>query len=276
MLLHLIDRWRFFDQTAPRASFDPKHSFAIDDTLCQSVGTGDSPAVVRAWVHRPTVSLGIQDTRLPHLDEGLKWIKNRGYRYIVRNSGGLAVVLDEGVLNLSLILPDKQRLSIDDAFEAMVELVRHTLADYRLNIEAKEIVGSYCPGRYDLSVGGKKFAGIAQRRLRNGVAVQIYLCVTGSGAERAELIRAFYMIASGGDLSAHRCPDVRPEVMASLEELAGRALTISALTAALRRALSKNATVEDGALTAAETERYERDYARMLERNEKLLGPLAE
>ena len=59
-------------------------------------------------------------------------------------------------------------------------------------IEAYEIVGSYCPGSYDLSIDGRKFAGISQRRLRQGIAVQVYLCVEGSGAERAELIREFY------------------------------------------------------------------------------------
>ena len=32
-----------------------------------------------------------------------------GYNAIVRNSGGLGVVLDQGVLNISLILKDKLR-----------------------------------------------------------------------------------------------------------------------------------------------------------------------
>ena len=65
-------------------------------------------------------------------------------------------------------------------------------ADFEVEIEAREIVGSYCPGSYDLSIAGKKFAGISQRRIRNGVAVQIYLCVSGSGQERAQLIKDFY------------------------------------------------------------------------------------
>ena len=55
------------------------------------------------------------------------------------------------------------------------------MQDFDHEIEAREIVGSYCPGSYDLSIKGKKFAGISQRRIRKGVAVQIYLCVNGSG-----------------------------------------------------------------------------------------------
>ena len=60
------------------------------------------------------------------------------------------------------------------------------VCQFTIEIEAREIVGSYCPGSYDLSIKGKKFAGISQRRIRKGVAVQIYLCVNGSGSERAE------------------------------------------------------------------------------------------
>ena len=50
----------------------------------------------------------------------------------------------------------------------------------------------HTPGSYDLSIHNQKFAGISQRRVRGGIAVQIYLCVEGSGAERAEMMKAFY------------------------------------------------------------------------------------
>ena len=72
------------------------------------------------------------------------------------------------------------------------DLVKEMFAHSIYEIEAREIVGSYCPGSYDLSILGKKFAGISQRRIRKGVAVQIYLCVNGSGSERAQLIGEFY------------------------------------------------------------------------------------
>ena len=71
-------------------------------------------------------------------------------------------------------------------------------ADFEVKIEAREIVGSYCPGSYDFSIAGKKFAGISQRRISNGVAVQIYLCVNGSGQERAQLVKDFYQAAIAG------------------------------------------------------------------------------
>ena len=66
----------------------------------------------------------------------------------------------------------------------MLAFVRMLFPEAGDRIEAYEIIGSYCPGSYDLSIDGRKFAGISQRRLRQGIAVQVYLCVEGSGATR--------------------------------------------------------------------------------------------
>ncbi len=43
------------------------------------------------WVHHNTIVLGIQDSRLPHLEKVFP-IKENDFNVIVRNSGGLAVV----------------------------------------------------------------------------------------------------------------------------------------------------------------------------------------
>src|SRR5699024_6594371 len=188
--------WRIIDQSTLGANFHAIHSFAIDDTLCTAVGTGDSPATCRTWVHHDTIILGMKDTKLPYLQDGITFLHEQGYKTIVRNSGGLAVVLDEGVLNISLIFPEgNPKISIDDGYDAMWALIQDMFQDFPVQIEAKEIVGSYCPGSYDLSINDKKFAGISQRRIRKGVAVQIYLCVNNSGEDRAQLIQQFYQIA---------------------------------------------------------------------------------
>lgn len=269
--------WRVIDHSTLGPSFDAKSSFAIDDVLCESVGKGESAPIVRSWVHHNTISLGIQDTRLPHLQEGLTFLQSQGYRYIARSSGGLAVVLDTGVLNLSLIFAEKDhRISIDEGFLAMVSLIEKLLAPYLETIEAREIVGSYCPGRYDLSVDGKKFAGISQRRLRKAVAVQIYLCVDGSGSKRAELIRDFYQLAKGNMETSFQYPDIHPEVMASLSELSGQNLSIPQLMQDLYRTLGAQGELITSSLTNAEADRYNADFERMIDRNRKAFGSKAD
>ena len=262
--------WRVIDQTTLGPTFDAKQSFAIDDVLCASVGQGHSDCVARSWVHHDTVILGIQDTRLPFLSRGLESLHAHGYRFVVRNSGGLAVVLDEGVLNLSLILPELNgKISIDEGYETMTAFIQEMLQPYNIKLSAREIVGSYCPGRYDLSVNGKKFAGISQRRLRQGVAVQIYLCVDGSGGKRAEVVRDFYEAALNGQATTFTYPVVKPEVMASLEELSGLALTVQDLMLTFYKTLGRFGHLLPSQLTIEEVKRFDDAYQRVIERNEK-------
>lgn len=270
----LIDQpiWRIIDQSTLGEGFDARHSFAIDDTLCAAAGKGTSPSVMRSWVHHKTIVLGIQDTRLPFLKDGLQYLQEQGYKVIVRNSGGLAVVLDENVLNISLIFPDVEKgIDINRGYDAMLLLIRGLLNDYNMNVEAYEIVGSYCPGSYDLSIGGKKFAGISQRRLRGGVAVQIYLCVADSGAERAELIREFYERSLKNEKTKFEFPKIVPSTMASLSELIGEPITVQQLMLRLLNILKNHSDkLYSSSLTIEEQELLRENITKVYERNAKV------
>ncbi|MBX4160573.1 lipoate--protein ligase family protein [Priestia megaterium] len=270
--------WRIIDQSSLGPHFDARHSFAIDDTLCTTVGRGESPAVMRSWVHHDTIVLGIQDTKLPHLAEGAAYLNEQGYKTIVRNSGGLAVVLDQDVLNISLIFPDAEKgIDIDRGYEAMFDLIKAMFASCGTAIEAKEIVGSYCPGSFDLSIRNQKFAGISQRRVRGGVAVQIYLCVNGSGSKRASLIREFYKKGLQNTETKFSYPDIQPHTMASLSELLQIDLTVSDVMLLLLQILnSMSSSLVNMPLNATEQELFETQLQRMYDRNEKALGSLAE
>jgi octanoyl-[GcvH]:protein N-octanoyltransferase len=265
-------QWRVIDQSSLGPQFDAKHSFAIDDTLCASVGKQKSPATVRTWVHHNTIVLGIQDTKLPFLEEGVNFLKNLGYRVIVRNSGGLAVVLDKDVLNISLIFPDTEKgIDINRGYDAMLDLIRKMLKEHGGQIEAREIVGSYCPGSYDLSINGKKFAGISQRRLRGGIAVQIYLCVRGSGEERADLIRQFYDISLKNEQTKFIFPTIKPETMSSLSDLLHIDLSVETMMFELLTTLKENSQqLIPSSLTAEEQLLFQQNLVRMKDRNDKV------
>ena len=267
-------QWRIIDQSAAGVLFSALQSFGLDDTLCASVGSGNAPATARTWVHHNTVVLGIQDTKLPFLQEGMDFLREQGYQVIVRNSGGLAVVLDEGVLNISLIFPESEKgIDINRGYDAMWLLIQQMFSDFNKTIEAKEIRGSYCPGSYDLSIGGKKFAGISQRRLRKGVAVQIYLCVNGSGRDRAEMIRHFYDISRRSLETKFSYPEISPAVMASLSELLSVEITVSDVMLRLLQQLQKNSDfLFNGQLNPFELELYPGYHQRIVERNEKVAG----
>jgi octanoyl-[GcvH]:protein N-octanoyltransferase len=267
------EQWRVIDQSLSALYTSALQSFGMDDTLCASVGAGMVPATARAWVHRNTIVLGIQDSKLPFLEEGIQYLEAKGYDVIVRNSGGLAVVLDEGVLNLSLIFPEKDKgIDINRGYDAMWALVKSMFAEYNQKIEAREIVGSYCPGSYDLSINGKKFAGISQRRIKKGVAVQIYLCVNGSGSERAETVKGFYEHSKKGEQTKYAYPDIVPDVMSSLAELLEIELTVQDVMLKFLKVLqSKSGRLFTGSLSEEEIPMFQNYYERVMERNRNVL-----
>ena len=265
--------WRLIDQSQTIQDKSPLYSFAMDDTLCHLVGQLQSQPAIRTWCHKSSVVLGIQDHRLPFLQDGIDSLKAHNYEPIVRNSGGLAVVLDEGILNISLILSEQQeKMSIDAGYEYMLSFIKMLFPEAAEKIEAYEIIGSYCPGTYDLSIDGKKFAGISQRRIRQGVAVQIYVCIEGSGAERAALIRSFYEISKKEVETKFTYPSIQPEVMASLSELTNQDLSVQQVMERIRTLMQTYVNVEHSTeLKADETELLQFYYQRIIERNEKML-----
>lgn len=266
--------WRFIDQSISNQDENPLVSFAMDDTLCQLVGQLQSPPIVRTWVHKNTVVLGIQDHRLPYVQDGLAFLAQNHYKSIVRNSGGLAVVLDEGVLNISIVVSEKEaNISIKDGYEMMFQFIKMLFPEVSHKIEAYEIVGSYCPGSYDLSINGKKFAGISQRRIRDGIAVQIYLCIEGSGSRRAELIKTFYEVSLKNVETKFQYPNINPKVMASLSELLNDEITVQDTVFRVQQLLqSVSENVIYQPLNMEETELYAFYLNRVLERNKKLLS----
>lgn len=261
--------WRYVDHAT---GLEPMQSFAFDDTFSESVGKDASPNVVRTWIHQHTVILGIHDSRLPHLDEGIRFLTDtKGYNAIVRNSGGLGVVLDQGILNISLMFKGKTETSIDEAFSVMYLLISKMFENENETIETFEITHSYCPGKFDLSIRNKKFAGISQRRVRGGIAVQIYLCVEGSGSERAQLMKDFYTHALQGKTTKFTYPDIYPSHMASLQELFQSDLTVQEVMFKLLYAIKDlGGTLNMDPITNEEWSRYEYYYERMLARNAKM------
>lgn len=267
--------FRFLDHTKTSNIFNINNnaitSFALDDALTLSVSEGLSDPIVRLWSHDETIVLGIPDSRLPYVDEGIRFLENKGYKTIVRNSGGLAVALDRGVLNLSIILPDVKRVSIDDGFTAMFHFIRRMFQDLTDDIKAYEIVGSYCPGDYDLSINGIKFAGISQRRVKDAAAIQIYLDIEGNSYERASLVREFYDLSLRGEETKFTYPEVNPEVLGSLSKLLNIDLSVEDVIQRVEKTIGGlSGQIRRTPLTKKEGAFFEDRYEQMIKRNKRV------
>ncbi|WP_179031509.1 lipoate--protein ligase family protein [Paenibacillus kribbensis] len=225
---------------------------AWEELACRQVGKGAAP-VLHLWRHPAALVIGHRDRRLPYAPQAMERVRSAGTSVCVRPSGGAAVMLDRGVLNLSLILPNPQRaISLNEDFRLMAGLIADALAPWSAEAQTGEITGSFCPGDYDVSVRGRKFCGIAQRRQAKAYIITAFVMIEGSGAERAQAVQQFYAAAAGDTPAGALQPDyprVNPATMGSLAELAG-VPSVEAYTASLRQVIESRATIlpVDGSL----------------------------
>ncbi|MEV2910321.1 biotin/lipoate A/B protein ligase family protein [Paenibacillus larvae] len=215
----LPDEWIWLEHTY--AHHTPVLTpFALEELLMKEVGlTGK--AMIHIWRHPRAFVMGLRDSKLPFAKEAKQELEGKGFQTAVRNSGGAAVPLDLGVVNITIMLPKPQgAIDFHDDFERMFLLIRDALAAHSSEVAKGEVTGSFCPGDYDLSIGGRKFCGIAQRRQSKALAVQAFNIVEGTGGDKAALARAFYdKAAAGADTGAY--PLVALDQMASLSDCLG-------------------------------------------------------
>lgn len=221
--------WHIFHDQAHTA-LNTLDALAYEDALVRFIASANSPLHPHSTMHQvkslgalhvyssqqPTVILGAKDTRLPQLSKGLEFLKSEGYDVVLRSHGGLAVVSDPGILNLSMITDTRAfPLTIDTAYEQMIMLLYLLVKPYGHQVYAEEIEDSYCPGKFDIVVQHQKIGGIAQRRFKTGVATSAYVSVDGNQQHRAQLIKTFYNISKADDTY----PNVNPDVMTTLSDL---------------------------------------------------------
>jgi octanoyl-[GcvH]:protein N-octanoyltransferase len=219
---------------------DPLYAFALDELLCRSTGQG-GPAICHIWRHPKAFILGLRDNRLPGAAEAKRMLELQGWSTAVRNSGGAAVPLDLGVINISLIMrkPAIDSFHFHSDFEKMYGLISYALEETGCQVDKGEIQGAYCPGEFDLSIAGYKFCGIAQRRQTHAFIVQAFIVAEGSGQERASFVRSFYDKAARGE-AAGEYPLVQGESTASLQQLTGLGEGVRPLSTPSSASLSRS------------------------------------
>lgn len=204
----------FYDQGLTDDLLAP---FALTDYFLELVQDTQQP-ILHFWQLPDTFILGMKDGRLPNLERGLAVLKENHFQPIMRSAGGLGVINDAGVLNVSLFLPNpEKKISIDDAYLIMTSLMQQAFNSPERPIDAFEIVNSYCPGKFDLSIHGLKIAGIAQRRFKEGIAVMLYLSVFGNQYRRGQVVRDFYQATLGDAFGTGGYPAVDPFSMTTLD-----------------------------------------------------------
>jgi octanoyl-[GcvH]:protein N-octanoyltransferase len=215
-IAHAIPRIRILDRSDDLQPHDARLPFALEEWWCRHLQVTDAP-MLHLWRHPRAFVMGLRDSRLSQVAQANAWLESAGYATAVRHSGGAAVPLDAGVLNVSLLIPKTLgHVQFQEQFHMMVELIQLVVGSLSGEVDYGEIQGAYCPGEYDLSVAGRKFCGMAQRRLQQAISVQAFINVEGTGKARAEVVEQFYQMASDSEEDTLH---IAPHVTASLQEL---------------------------------------------------------
>ena len=108
--------------------------------------------------------------RLPHWSQACVHGAATGWPVQVRSSGGGLVPQGPGVWNLSLAwpAPGAAPTGTDGIYRALTAELGAAFARLEIVAEAQAVEGSFCDGRFNLAVGGRKCVGTAQAWRRIG------------------------------------------------------------------------------------------------------------
>lgn len=127
---------------------------AGDEALAVSVGCGNVPATLHLYEYRPAVIVGRYQNLADavNLDECVR----RGHEWNRRHTGGGTVLMGPGQVAIGLALPERGKssaASVHQHFRFFSRVLGDALSEF--GIEAGLM------GKNDLSIGGRKVAGLA-------------------------------------------------------------------------------------------------------------------
>jgi len=87
----------------------------------------------------------------------------RGWPLLVRSSGGGAVPQGPSTLNLAIVTSIEPRAPLQDGYRLICSAVAETLARFGIATNIGAVDGAFCDGAWNVTAGGRKLAGTAQR-----------------------------------------------------------------------------------------------------------------
>lgn len=139
--------------------------YALEEAIGEAVAKEEVPATLRVWQGPRAIVVSKKDIRTKQAQQAASWMKEVDWPVFVRQSGGTAVPHGPGTLNVSLFLPRPKKLTwnIDTVYKMLGLPLMHMLKDtFSLDSYFGEVPGSFCDGRYNVVVQGKKIVGTSQ------------------------------------------------------------------------------------------------------------------
>lgn len=218
-----------------RAELSARSSFTLEVKRFRSAAEAlqrqdyfqDSPfdpgqPVLLIWQSPRALLAAPGDARLPDFDKRARICTESGWPVAVRRGGGAVCPVSQGTLQLAISRPVSSGVTIDTAYEEMAGLVEALLCRFGLSSELGTCTNAFCPGRYDISVAGRKLAGLAQAWRRHGgemtAITGVSIIVDEGAADLAEAANLFYD-------GLERASVCRSAAIGSIREMTGQLLT---------------------------------------------------
>jgi len=177
----------------------PGTAIACDEQLRQQLLAGEGGPVASLH-HRPRcLVVTRREARFPGFEEARRTLAGEGWPVVVRCSGGSCVPQGDGMLNLSLVFLKPQGWLLEDGYKLLCAIFARLLEGYGLDAREGEVPGSFCDGRYNLQVSGRKLLGTAQRwagsgRGRSAVLAHACLLVEPDLEASTATVNRFYQL----------------------------------------------------------------------------------
>lgn len=161
----------------PTFGFVTVHASALADGiaceaawLAQVAATGWPTA--QLWQGAPGFVVPRSYLRRPHWAAACAASAEEGWPVQVRASGGGLVPQGPGVWNLSLLWPGDSAVpsGTDAIYRDLTDQLGAAFARLGVSARAQPVEGSFCDGRFNLAVAGRKLVGTAQAWRRVGAA----------------------------------------------------------------------------------------------------------
>ncbi len=179
---------------------------AGEGDLLDAVEGGTLAAAARVWEAPRAVVASRADARLPGFADARRVLAAEGWPVEVRESGGSAVPHAPGIVHLSLAFrpPEGAPTTLESTYALLLEPLIRLVEGFGLPADVGEVPGSFCDGRFNLVVGGRKLAGTAQRWRagpgpaipgRGAILAHALLLVDVDRSEATGAVNRFYQVA---------------------------------------------------------------------------------
>jgi lipoate-protein ligase A len=140
----------------------PDDGLEIERGLLEQAAEGGPVSAV--WEPLPSIVVPASYRRFERFEMLRDRFADQGWPVSVRRSGGGLVPQAEGMVNVSFAWRTTSGMgpAMETVYLALCRLLQQVIAPFDLPATLEAVEGSFCDGRYNLAIGGRKVAGTAQ------------------------------------------------------------------------------------------------------------------